>query len=410
MNAHLANPLVECGKPLFFRVAPTAELDSIAAPIRLGDAIRLSVRSLSVMQKEALVFNARSGETWRLASDEGAYLAGLDEAPCPLSFLTTGMVSATMNELLALARQRRIHIEAIRLVQDNYYTMKGSARAGTMTGGAKDVHLTAQIAGSADHDTLQKLVLDATIASPLNGLMRGAKESLFSLTHNGAQIQPDHAIALPGTAEPDPGDLFAAAMPAEGDWSNLVRRGGKSPKVEHTVTMANDSLSDEQNRLLHIRGICTLREDGVKQIEQQLFNPHGSIFHFLSDEPVAAGGQGLAPDAASYISAGIGFCFMTKFGRYAKISGADLRDYRILQDTHFSLGGASSDTGKAGHADPIETHVYLETGEDDAFARKALDMAEQTCFLHAFCRTDLKTRVAVHDYSDEISVPMPVAV
>jgi uncharacterized OsmC-like protein len=405
MSQQQANPLVESGKPLFFRVDDAAATNIGAPDIRLGEAVRLCVRSLSVMQKEALVISARSGAMWRLASDEGDYLAGLDEAPCPLSFLTTGMVSSYMNEILALARQRGIEIADIRLIQDNYYTMTGSARAGTMTGGAKDVHLTAQIASPQDRDTLQKLVLDATAASPLNGLMRGAKESLFTLSHNGKEITTDKAQPLGRPAEPDPGDHFDAARPVAKDWSQIIRRGDKTPQAEHTVTLANDSLSDQQNRLLHCRGICTLRDDGVKQIEQHLYNPHGSVFYFLSDEAEGAGGKGLAPDAASYISAGIGFCFMTQFGRYAKILRKDLRDYRILQDTHFSLGGASGATGQAGTADPVETHVYLDTSEDDEFARTALDMAEQTCFLHAFCRTDLKTHVAIQDYHEGSQLP-----
>ena len=194
---------------------------------------------------------------------------------------------------------------------------------------------------------------------------------------------------------------------ADGDWSGLIRRGGETPRAAHTVTLANDSLSDEQRRLLHLRVICTLADDGVKQIEQQLFNPHGSIFHFLSDEAPQNGGRGVAPDAASLISAGIGFCFMTQLGRYAKIAGKDLEAYRILQDTHFSLGGASGGTGLPGRADPVETHVYLDTGEDDEFARTALDMAEQTCFLHAFCKADLKTKVTIQSYGAD--APPPVA-
>jgi organic hydroperoxide reductase OsmC/OhrA len=136
-----------------------------------------------------------------------------------------------------------------------------------------------------------------------------------------------------------------------------------------------------------------------------LFNPHGSVFCFLSDEAEGAGGRGLAPDAASYISAGIAFCFMTQFGRYAKILRKDLRDYRIVQDTHFTLGGASAGTGRPGGADPVETHVWLDTGEDDAFARDALNMAEQTCFLHAFCRTDLKTKVSVQELTRDTELP-----
>ena len=86
---------------------------------------------------------------------------------------------------------------------------------------------------------------------------------------------------------------------------------------------------------------------------------------------------------------------MTQFGRLASMLKLDLSEYRIVQDTHFSLGGASGGTGKAGEADPIETHVYLKTGETDDTAREMLDMAEQTCFLHAFCKTDLKTKLKV---------------
>jgi hypothetical protein len=112
------------------------------------------------------------------------------------------------------------------------------------------------------------------------------------------------------------------------------------------------------------------------------------------------GGRGLAPDAASYISAGIAFCFMTQLGRYAKIARKDLRDYRIVQDTHFSPGGATHGTGQAGRAEPVETDVYIESGEDDEFARLALDMSEQTCFLHALCRSELRARIRIRAFDD----------
>ena len=405
MSEKQNNPLVDCGKPLFFKVGNPDETGFDAPEIRLGEAIRLCVRSLTVMQKEALVKSAKTGAVWRLASDEGAYLAGFDEAPCPLSFLSTGMVSSYMNEILALAKMRGITINDIRLVQDNYYTMKGSAKDGSMIGGAKNVDLAVHIDCDADRDAISKLVMEATAASPLNGLMRGAKESLFTLSHNEKEIKPEKALPVDGPALPDPGDHFDTAQPTSEDWSGLIRRGGLTPKTEETVTLAGDSLAEQQDRILHVRVICTLRDDGVKQIEQHLFNPHGSIFYFLSDEAPENGGKGLAPDAASYISAGIGFCFMTQFGRYAKIVKKDLQEYRIIQDTHFSLGGASGGTGKAGSAEPVETHVHLVTGEDDKFAQTILDMSEQTCFLHAFCKADLKTHVKIKSFSDEVAAP-----
>lgn len=391
----MSNPLRESGKPLFFKVANSDEIGFSAPKSRKGQSVRLAARSLSVMQKEALVASSLTGDVWRLATDEGAYLAGLDEAPCPLSFLTTGMVSSYLDEILALARKRGISIRDIRLIQDNFYTMKGSALKGTMTGGARDVELEAQIDSDSDEETLRTLLLDGVAASPLNGLMRGRKDSLFTLSHNSREIGLGRAKPLGSSTLRDPGDRFDRAGPAPGDWSNLIVRNGLTPKAEHTVTLAGDSLKEEQDRLLHVRGICTLRPDGIKHVEQHLYNPHGSIFHYLCEEGPQNGGKGRAPDAASYISAGIGFCFMTQLGRYAKIAKKDLRDYAIIQDTHFSLGGASGNTGKAGESDPVETHVYIESGEDDDFARAALDMSEQTCFLHAFCRTDLKAKVKI---------------
>ena len=66
------SPLIDCGKPLFFKVADPGQLGLEAPPERIGQAVRAAARSLSLMQKEALVVSSRSGAVWRLASDEGA--------------------------------------------------------------------------------------------------------------------------------------------------------------------------------------------------------------------------------------------------------------------------------------------------------------------------------------------------
>jgi hypothetical protein len=302
-----------------------------------------------------------------------------------------------MEEIRALARLRELELRDIKLVQDNYYAIKGSALRGTMQGAARDIELEAQIDSPAGHGDLQALVLDAVAASPLNGLMRGRKESLFSLVHNGRKLALGAALPVTEPTPPDPSDLFERTMPAAGDWSNLIVRQGMTPKTAETVTLAGDSLKEEQDRILHVRGICTLLPNGMKSIEQHLYNPHGSIFRFLSEEGAQSGGQGRAPDAVSYISAGIAFCFLTQLGRYAKIVRKTVNRYDCVQDTHFTLGGASAGTGKPGEADPVETHLYVVSPETDDFARAALDMSEQTCYLHAFCKTDLKAKVRVNE-------------
>jgi hypothetical protein len=129
----------------FFKVANAEDVAIDAPENRKGDALRTWVRSLSGFQKEALIRSAKTGETWRLVSDEGPYLNGHDAAPCPLAFLSVGMAASFMNEILALAKSQGVEIRKLKLIQDNYYTMKGSMPKRTMVGGAENIDLQVEI-------------------------------------------------------------------------------------------------------------------------------------------------------------------------------------------------------------------------------------------------------------------------
>jgi organic hydroperoxide reductase OsmC/OhrA len=374
----------------FFKVTNADDVSIDAPENRKGDALRTWVRSLSGFQKEALVRSAKTGETWRLVSDEGPYLNGHDAAPCPLAFLSSGMSASFMNEIIALAKIQNVEIRKLKLIQDNYYTMKGSMPKRTLIGGAENIDLQVEIDCDLDDTALNEFLINATYASPLNGLMRGQLESLFKLGKNNVELPTAKVAELDGALFPDPGNHFAKSKANSSDLA-LMKPVGPTPKKDVVMgtSSAGGSMAEEQDRRLNIGAVAIMREDGIKEIQQMQYSPYGTSFRFLSSE------DGRAPDANSLISAGIGFCFMTQFGRFVSMLKLDLPDYRIVQDTHFSLGGASGDTGKAGEADSIETHVYLETSESDATAQEMLDMSEQTCFLHAFCRTDLKTKLKV---------------
>ena len=374
----------------FFKVTNADDVSIDAPENRKGDALRTWVRSLSGFQKEALVRSAKTGETWRLVSDEGPYLNGHDAAPCPLAFLSSGMAASFMNEILALAKTQNVEIRKLKLIQDNYYTMKGSMPKRTMVGGAENIDLQIEIDCDLDDAALNEFLINATYASPLNGLMRGQLESLFKLGKNNVELPTAKVAELDGALFPDPGNHFAKSKADSSDLT-LMEPVGPTPKKDVVMgtSSAGGSMAEEQDRRLNIGAVAIMREDGIKEIQQMQYSPYGTSFRFLSSE------DGRAPDANSLISAGIGFCFMTQFGRFVSMLKLDLPDYRIVQDTHFSLGGASGGTGKAGEADSIETHVYLETSESDETAQEMLDISEQTCFLHAFCRTDLKTKLKV---------------
>lgn len=384
------NLIAQSGLAPFFKLANADDVTINAPDNRKGDALRTWVRSLSGFQKEALVRSAKTGDTWRLVSDEGPYLNGHDAAPCPLAFLSSGMVASFMNEIVALARIRGVEIRKLKLIQDNYYTMKGSMPKRTMVGGAENIDLQVEIDCDLDDAALTQFLTDATFASPLNGLMRGSLDSLFKLGRNGVELPTAKVAELDGPLFPDPGQHFHRALP-EASELTLMEPVGATPKKEVVLgtTSGGSSLADEQDRRLNIGAVAVLREDGLKEIQQMQYSPYGTSFRFLSSE------DGRAPDANTLISAGIGFCFMTQFGRFVSMLKLDLPDYRIVQDTHFSLGGASGGTGQPGQADPVETHVYLETSETEATAQEMLDISEQTCFLHAFCRSDLKTKLRI---------------
>ncbi|MFA1611853.1 OsmC family protein [Halobellus rubicundus] len=391
----MTSPLEDLGYPLAFPIEESvAGLD--APEPALGQAHRARVRSLGGMQKEALVTDARTGTTWRLASDEGEYLEGDDVAPAPLAHMTTGMVSSFASEILALADERGIDVRDLEVTQDSYYTMTGSALAGTMTGGALPVDLDVTIDADADEGTLRDLVGDAVRTAPVYGLIDGVHDSTFTLVANGEEVEPDRVTRLDGPVEADPEGLFES-IPRDADERQppIVHRTGRETEPlpdgdEKYTSGAGSSLSEDQDRILHLRGTCTLRADGTKHVAVELFSPIGTVFEFVSDDPPGRGGEGRAPDPMTYVAAGIGFCFMTQMGRYADIVDADLDAYRIVQDTHVARGdaGGSGERTPARSA-PVETHVFVDTGEDESFARELLDMSEQTCFLHALCRTDL---------------------
>ena len=381
------------GKPVFFKshAAKFAEL------LPQGeDAVRLVTRSLGGMQKEALVASASAGTVWRLASDEGAYLAGLDAAPCPLSFFTVGMVSELHAGMLRLGETAGLALHGLRLTLDSYYTMRGSALQGTMLGGARDARLTVQVREGVSTDQLLGLAHDAAQNSTIARLAREPVANRFALSCNASDV-PVSELQQGTDPETSADDaVFDHAQLAAGDWSALIVRGGLTPRAPHTSTLAGGSLAPEQDRVLHVRGVSSLREDGLLQVEQWLFNPHGSMFSFVCDARDGDSRGTSAPDPWSYAAAGMAFCFMTQFGRYAQIARLPLEDCRLVQDMRFAAGQP---------ANPVETAVRLRGDFTVEQGAAQLRMAERTCFLHALCKSTVRIRVATREWSEEPPEP-----
>ena len=383
--------------PLVFKV-DSGSVTGLGAPTGDGISVRAVTRALEGMQKEAIVATG-TDQIWRMVCDEGPYLNGSDLAPFPLAFFTAGLAASILGEIRALLDQRNQRYTRLELVQDNRYSMEGSAVKGTMTGGALPVDLALDTDAELSAEQVADLLVDAVGASPACALLRTVLDNRFALSHNGRAIDCARVAPIDGALEARP-DTFDDAAPVAPDQfaADIITKLEAAETVFGVEGGAGSSLQAEQKRTLHVRGIAKLREDGLMAIKTQLLKPIGSVFQFVADTEPGHGG-GRAPSGLTYLSAGIAFCYMTQLGRYAHIVKRPLNDYRIIQDTAFSAPGASGATGSAASARAVHTQVFVDTGEDDDYARTLVDMGEQTCFLHAACRSSVKMKI--HEFVEE---------
>ena len=390
------NALDELGLPLIHATAGLEAAGLQPATDRHGQSVRAWVRSLGGIQKDGVTLSGLTGRAWRFASDEGAHLGGYDAAPNPLSYVSVGMAASFMTELRALASARAITLDDPVLTLENFYYRDGSFPKGTMISGALSPEVSLTCRSGADPADLQRLLIDAIAAAPVNGLVRDEKISLFTLTHNGRQIDPVTLAALPGPALADPGDPIAGLAPVLNDAAtgplaektlseeDMVRRIQANPPEAPVL--------DGAKKLLHLRTTCRVRPDGTYDCLREQYAQASASWRFVVDDRPDARAA-IAPDSMSHFSIGVAFCFMTQIGRYAHMAKLPLDGYRVVQDIHFTKGGASSGTGEAGTADPVETHVFMDSGSNDDTARGIAAVAERTCFLHALCLDRAKVKV-----------------
>ena len=374
--------------PLLYKVSDSCIFPALPAISDLQVSTRVYARALEGMQKEACVQYGSNGPVWHMVCDEGPYLNGTDLAPFPLAFFTAGLAASYMSELLYAASNQNIQLNAVELVQDNYYGMEGSALRGNMKASALPVNVSCTAESELSAQELAELLKLAVASSPADTILKGSHPGTFSLSKNGKALDVEGVNPSVSRVPADPNCLFDPALPAED--ATFAPDGIEKLQAAESVFGveggAGSSLHASQKRLLHIRAICTLREDGIKSIKVQLFKPIGGVFHFLSDNSKLAGGQERAPSGLAYMASGIAFCYLTQLGRYAHIVKQQLDAYRVVQDLVFDNSGA----GKP-HAP--DTHTYVDSDEPDELIQKLVQMGEQTCFLHAALQTDNQTQV-----------------
>lgn len=380
------------GYPLVYRLAPERSGD---APDSSGGdlGVRVKARALEGMQKEALLFDLEGPTGWRMVSDEGPYLNGTDLAPFPLAFFASGMAFSYLNQVLRLAEAQSVKVTSLSLLQNNYYTMQGSALRGDMLGGGRPVEMEVEVAAEAPTEQLVAVLEMAAASCPAHAYMHHALQNTFHLTSNGQRLTPKRVNLSPAEPHPDPAPDFASAAP-DPSWDvtpDIIEKVKSAQALDGVEGGAGSSLQAEQKRTLHVTSQAELRHDGFLEAEVSLLKPIGSTFRFRSDR---SGRQ--APPPLSYLAAGIGFCYLTQLGRYAQIVKIDLGGYRIVQDSLFKWE-ADAEPAEAVRAAPVDTHLFLDLDSEGAeAAERLLWMGERTCFLHASMRNCYPSQIAAN--------------
>ncbi len=386
------------GFPLVFKIAEgAAPAAGETRPAENTVVITTEVRSLEGMQKEAVVTCEPEGTAWRLVSDEGPYLNGKDMALFPLAFFTAGMQFSFLSQFLQGARAQGVTLEEVSLAQDNFYSMESSFLRGDATGGAKPPVLRLKVKSSAPASRIAELSRMAEASSPAQSLMRSMMQNTFSLRLNGRPVPVSDLESSPYPNEQDPATHFEGILPGLQNFlPDIIKRVKKAEKRTGVEGGAGSSLQAEQQRTLHVHGDARWLGDVLMESVVHLYRPIGSSFRFVCDETEPQGGKASAPPPLAYLSAGIGFCYMTQLGRFAHIKKQTLDSYRIVQKSVFQFSGDSRDGSRDAAIAPVDTQVFLDArfAKDDD-GPKLVSIRQQTCFLHAAMRGEHPGRISV---------------
>jgi hypothetical protein len=99
-----------------------------------------------------------------------------------------------------------------------------------------------------------------------------------------------------------------------------------------------------------------------------------STFSFAADP---TGEQ--APTGLAYAWAGVAFCYLTQLSRYIETRKLGVTGVRLVQ--------------RGPDAGPVDTHLFLNGGADDATMADLLALGARTCYLHATLGGALEPRI-----------------
>lgn len=380
------------GYPLAFRIRRGSARPGVVAAENARDVYVVEARQLAGHQKEAVVTEGEKGSSWRMVSDEGVHLKGTDLAPFPLGYFNAGLHADLINRLLRCANARSLKLSGLGIDLLNGYSMTGAFFRGDGKGYAEPAKINVKIQSSAQPAEIIRLVSDAVNASPALAAMRVPLVNTFAIYVNGRRRR---VTTMENSTAPDAPDPFRTyqrpPQPLAGanDLPDIIRKTGQ--KREGTPALAPAGTT---TRIIRIVGGAShlLDQQGITETDTYLDLPGASYFALKSDER-AAGDQ--APSGLALLSAGIAFCYMTQLSRYIEHMKFKIRAVRLVQHCPYTVTGSAADGSWAGGVEPVDTHLFLNGEESDETHERLMNIAANTCYLHATLCSALEPVVSI---------------
>lgn len=373
------------GHPLGFKVAQGGRRPGSLGVVDGRDTFKVEARALGGHQKEAVVTEGASGSSWRLVSDEGPGLQGTDLAPFPLGFMAAGLQADLANRIDRIARARGIGVSGLAMEVDTDYAFEGSFFKGDGRGSARPPVFRIVLASESDPAALRAVVDAALDASPLIAALRTPLANTFALHVNGARRPLAHLRNSDRPAAVDPLKAWSDVPRPLAGASMLPDIIAKVGPVAAAAGMPAAIPGQAVRIEIPIRGAARAA-DGIVRAETWANRHGGSRFAIASDE---RDDGDLAPTGLSLAFAGVAFCLMTQLLRYVEYHKMGVRALRIVQTSDCEIAGGVA----VAHA--LDTHVFVHGDESEETMERLVQMAANTCYLHAALHGALEPVVAL---------------
>lgn len=371
LSAPATDTIDSSGFPLCFKTQQGSEQSPVLGLGDARDTFVVQARAMGGHQKEAVVTEGKAGSSWRLVSDEGPGLQGTDLAPFPLGFMSAGMQADLMNRIRQRAQVQSIPITSIATELITDYAFQGSFFRGNGRGYAYAPQLRVRVETASSGAAIRDLVVESLAASPIFAAWRTPLVNTFALYANGRR-RPLSTLAA--SLAPDAEDPFKAwrqsprPLAGEDRSTGIIERIGQA-----LVTEGPPSAGWQPGRVdIPIHGCSTIDGTSTRSLAW-LNRADGTQFALRTDE----GTTQRAPSGLGYAFAGIAFCLMTQLLRYVEHHKMSIRALRLVQVSDCEI--------TSGRAQPhsLDTHIFVHGEEPDAVMERLVEMAANTCYLHA---------------------------